>query len=630
MPKRGMIPLSETSAGRDAAARPHPLLLIRRSLALFDPATTRRFYFAIAGSILVALGEVFALLLVLPLMQLITGDVTAGTLPRIRSFLGGPNDDRLATYLASAVILGFILKSLVALTIKWWTSGFVLRRGAAASSSLMRYYLHAPYAMHVQRGAADLLRRMSDAMTQVFDRILNPAISLATELVTIAAMAVTLLFVAPLPTVAVTLYFGVAAWALQRLVRDRVRSSGQRLMSANLEILRYALQALAGIKEIQLRNDQEVFVHRYHDARERAAMEYRTMSFIGELPKYAMEVLFIGAIGIMTALSFALESRSQALGVLALFAVAGFRVLPSCVRFIASLNILRSAEEALDLVEADSRAAKLAEAVPITPRPTALPLREALEIRDLSFRYPDADKPVLSGIDLRIPAGTSLALVGRSGAGKTTLVDLVLGLRQPTTGVIHADGTSIEHQLQAWQAGLAMVPQDVYLLEGSIRENVYFTPGVDDPDDKRLWSVLERASLAELVSELPDGLDSQVGDRGTRLSGGQRQRVGLARALFREPNLLVLDEATSALDNETENEVSRTITRLHGQVTTILVAHRLSTVKHCDQVAFLEGGRISAIGTFEELRRTSPGFARLVALGSLEDSASASSAETNL
>ncbi|WP_210438908.1 ABC transporter ATP-binding protein [Nocardioides xinjiangensis] len=602
--------------------------LVRRALALFDASTTRRFFLAIAGSVVVALGEVLALLLVLPLMQLITGDTAAGALPRLRELLGSPDDSRLAIYLSSAVIGGFIAKSLVALAIRWWTSGFVLRRGAVASSALMRYYLNAPYSLHVQRGAADLLRRMSDAMAQVFDRVLNPAISLATELVTIAAMATTLLVVAPVPTLAVTIYFGLAAYLLQRLVRERMRRSGQELMTANLEILRYALQALSGIKEIQLRNDQEVFVQRYEGARLRAAMEHRTMGFISELPKYAMEILFIGAIGIMTALSFALESRTQALGVLALFAVAGFRVLPSCVRSIASLSLLRSGEEALDLVEEDSRAAHRTLVEVTGAHPAALPLNDALTVRDLTFQYPDADAPVLVDVNLTIPAGSSLALVGRSGSGKSTLVDLILGLQRPTAGVILADSVDIGGALKAWQAGLSMVPQDVYLLEGSIRDNVYFTPGVDDPGDARLHAAIEQASLADLISELPDGVETEVGDRGTRLSGGQRQRVGLARALFRSPHLLVLDEATSALDNETEHEVSRTIRELHGRITTILVAHRLSTVKHCDQVAFLEGGRVSAIGTFDELKEKSPAFARLVALGSLDSGLDATSPGT--
>jgi ABC-type multidrug transport system fused ATPase/permease subunit len=617
LPDEGLSSLTE-AAPQAAPSRTGALRLVRRALALFDAQTTRRFFFALAGSVVVALGEVVALLLVLPLMQLITGDTTAGALPRIRELLGNPDDGRLAVYLSCAVIVGFITKSIVALGIRWWTSGFVLRRGAMASSALMRYYLNAPYSMHVQRGAADLLRRMSDAMGQVFDRVLNPAMSMATELVTIAAMAVTLLIVAPVPTLAVTLYFGLAAYLLQRLVRDRAKSSGQNLMKANLEILRYALQALAGIKEIQLRNDQEIFVERYESARLKAAREHRTMGFIGELPKYAMEVLFIGAIGIMTALSFAMESRTQALGILALFAVAGFRVLPSCVRFIASLNVLRSGEEALDLVEEDSAAARQALIEVTSERPDALPLTEALTIRELTFQYADADTPVLRDIDLTVPAGSSLALVGRSGSGKSTLVDLILGLQRPTSGAILADSVDIGEDLKAWQAGLSMVPQDVYLLEGSIRDNVYFTPGVDDPGDTRLLSAIEQASLGDLARELPDGLETQVGDRGTRLSGGQRQRVGLARALFRAPHLLVLDEATSALDNETEHEVSRTITQLHGHITTILVAHRLSTVKHCDQVAFLENGRITAIGTFDELRAESPAFARLVALGSLD------------
>ena len=312
VPEAGMSDLSDESFDVTESARVGTLRLVRRALALFDSRTTGRFFLAIAGSVVIALGEVVALLLVLPLMQLITGDTSAGALPQVRQHLGDPSDDRLAIYLSCAVIIGFITKSFVALAIKWWSSGFILRRGAVASSDLMRYYLSAPYSMHVQRGAADLLRRMSDAMTQVFDRILNPAVTLATELVTITAMAGTLLVVAPVPTLAVTVYFGLAAWVLQRLVRDYATHSGRRLMESNLEILRYALQALAGIKEIQLRSDQEVFVQRYHHARLSAAMEYRTLIFITELPKYAMEVLFIGAIGIMTALSFALEVRTQA------------------------------------------------------------------------------------------------------------------------------------------------------------------------------------------------------------------------------------------------------------------------------------------------------------------------------
>lgn len=619
MQKEELILLSDIASQRTKLSRVRAVQLVRRALALLDARTTRRFFLAIAGSVVVAAGEVLALLLVLPLMQLITGDTAAGALPIIRRALGNPDDGRLAVYLASAVIIGFIVKSLVTLAIRWWTSGFILRRGAEASSALMRYYLNAPYSMHVQRGAADLLRRMSDAMIQVFDRILNPAISISTELVTVTAMAATLLVVAPIPTLAVAIYFGLAVWVLQRVIRDYATASGRQLMDANLLILRYALQALAGIKEIQLRNDQEIFVERYHGARLDAAREYRTLAFITELPKYAMEVLFIGAIGIMTGLSFTLESRTEALGVLALFGVAGFRILPSCVRLVASLNLLRSGEEALDLVEEDSEAARKVHVEATTPRHNALQLAGGLRIRDLSFQYGDASEPVLVDINLTLPTGSSLALVGRSGSGKSTLVDLILGLQRPTSGSIHAGSVDISTAMKSWQAGLSIVPQDVYLLEGSIRDNVYFTPGVDDPGDTRLLAAIDQASLNDFVRGLPDGLETEVGDRGTRLSGGQRQRVGLARALFRDPQLLVLDEATSALDNVTEYEVSRTITELHGHITTILVAHRLSTVKHCDQVAFLEDGRIAAVGTFDELRRTNVAFARLVTLGSLDD-----------
>jgi ABC-type multidrug transport system fused ATPase/permease subunit len=217
-----------------------------------------------------------------------------------------------------------------------------------------------------------------------------------------------------------------------------------------------------------------------------------------------------------------------------------------------------------------------------------------------------------------VPAGTSLALVGTSGAGKSTLVDVMLGLQRPTGGRILADGVDIGERLPQWQANISMVPQDVYLLDNSLRENIHFALASDPTHDEDLMMVVEQAQLGDLLSELPEGLDTSVGERGTRLSGGQRQRVGIARALYRRPQLLVLDEATSALDNETERRITSTIETLHGQVTVVVVAHRLSTVRRCDQIAFLEAGRVAAIGTFEEVCRANATFAHLVELGTLD------------
>lgn len=589
--------------------------LVTRALRLFDRRTTRRFSLAIAGSIAISAAEVLATLLVIPLMQLILL-APSGTLDRIRRILGDPNDDRLAIILAFTVGMAFVGKSVLGLAIRWWTLGFINRRMVDASADLMRYYLHAPYSLHVQRGSADLLRRLNESMNNVFASILVPAVAVVTDAVTIAGMALALLVIAPLPTVLAISIFGIGTLVLQRYTRRTIMHASWAITDANVLAMRYALQSFGGIKEIKLRNEQDVFVDAYAQAKMASAMQGRIITFLGDFPKYAMETLFVIGIGVMTAVVFAQESSGRALGVLALFAVAGFRVMPGTVRMVASLNTIKSGSASLDLVEEDIEAMR---ATPITSEPigSALPLTRELVLESVSFRYDDATQDVLRDCDLRVPAGSSLALVGSSGAGKSTLVDVILGLQTPTSGRIIADGVDVVTRAREWQAGLAVVPQDVFLLDGSLADNIRFSPHSGTGDEERMRHVVAQAQLQDLVAELPHGLDTHVGERGTRLSGGQRQRVGIARALFRDPHLLILDEATSALDNLTEHRISETIRALRGDVTLIIVAHRLSTVRHCDQIALMSSGRIDAVGTFQGLQAESGEFARLVELGKL-------------
>lgn len=589
--------------------------LVRRALRLFDRRTTKRFTLALVGSIVISVAEVLATLLVIPLMQLIT-QIPSGSLDLIRRMLGQPDDNTLAIVLAAAVGVGFIGKSVLALTIRWWTIGFVSRRMVDASADLMRYYLHAPYSLHVQRGSADLLRRVNDSMSNVFGLILVPAVSIVTDAVTVAGMTIALLIAAPAPTVLAAVIFGLGGYLMQRYTKQTTMRASWAITDSSLVAMRYALQSFGGIKEIKLRNEQDVFVEGYAAAKMESAMQNRTITFLSDFPKYATETLFVIGIGAMTAVLFAQQSSGQALGILALFAVAGFRVMPGTVRVVAALNTIRSGGPSLDLVEGDIQAMRA------TP-PPRLEVRQPMRLEDelrvdgVGFRYDDATTDVLTGCHLAVPAGSSLALVGSSGAGKSTLVDLLLGLQTPTAGRITADGEDTVTRRAEWQAGLAVVPQDVFLLDGSLRDNISFSPQSGDTDEDHLLRVVQHAQLEELVAELPDGLDTHVGERGTRLSGGQRQRVGIARALYRDPQMLVLDEATSALDNETEHRISETVRGLHGDVTLIIVAHRLSTVRYCDQIALLSAGRVAATGTFDGLRRENEEFARLVELGTL-------------
>lgn len=247
-----------------------------------------------------------------------------------------------------------------------------------------------------------------------------------------------------------------------------------------------------------------------------------------------------------------------------------------------------------------------------------MPMSKALVLHDVRFRYSQDGREVLQGISLDIPVGSSVAFVGSSGAGKSTLIDLVMGLQTATAGSITADGTDIATNLVGWQRNVGVVPQDVFLINGSVAENVAFDVAPSDIDEDRVRRALAQADILDFVESQPQGIWSEFGDGGRRLSGGQRQRLGIARALYRRPRILILDEATSALDNETEARIAQTINGLHEDITVIMVAHRLSTVRDADLIAYLEDGRIAAQGRFDELQERSTGFRRLVELGSLD------------
>jgi ABC-type multidrug transport system fused ATPase/permease subunit len=352
----------------------------------------------------------------------------------------------------------------------------------------------------------------------------------------------------------------------------------------------------------------------------RGARAARLREILGSLPRYLLEILFILGIGLIlltNVLASGQDGGPATVGLTALFVAAGFRILPSVTGLLSNVASVRFGEHFLEIVHTEVLAARQVHATTEAPAPK-LPFRDELRVEEVSFRYPDGDEDALTGVSITIAQGGSVALVGGSGAGKTTLLDVILGLHDPREGRVKVDGVDIADVKRRWQANIAYVPQDVYLLDGTMAENIAFDQAKGDIDPGLLQSAIEQAQLEELVAQLPSGVDTPIGEKGSRLSGGQRQRVGIARALYRQPELLVLDEATSALDNETEHRINETIRALSGDITVLVVAHRLSTVRHADQVVFMKGGRVECVGTFDEVRQQNPEFERLASLGSLE------------
>ncbi|WP_341359326.1 ABC transporter ATP-binding protein [Georgenia sp. M64] len=589
---------------------------------IFDRRTKQKLILASVMSIAIALLDTIAIALVLPLVNLATGAADdAGSAGFVSRLLGDPEPQTLTLILTIVVVALFILKDLGAMAYTWWMAGFKAINRVDLSSRLLRHFLTSPFTVVARRSSSEMIRTMNDAVTQVFGTTVYGLMGMVSNVTSIAAILTALLISAPVPTLVVAVYFGLAALLYLRVVKPRATAAGVVASEAARDAWRTALAALGGIKELNLRGTQEHFVRNYRDAAMRGARAGRTAEFISGMPRYLLEILFIVAVGIILVVGISTSGQDATaggtIGVLAMFVAAGFRVLPSVTGLLGNIGGLRFGARYLDIVHTEVTEARRIEERHEEDGPP-ITFAEALRVEKVSFRYPDGSADVLSGVTLTVPHGNSVALVGGSGAGKTTLVDIMLGLHDPTSGRVAVDGADIAGRKRRWQGGIGYVPQDVYLLDATLAENIAFDQDRSAIDRELLASAIAQAQLDELVSELPNGIDTPIGEKGSRLSGGQRQRVGIARALYRRPHLLVLDEATSALDNETEHRIGETITALHGSITVVIVAHRLSTVRDCDSIAFMKVGRIECTGTFEEVRASNAEFARLVTLGSLE------------
>ncbi len=586
---------------------------------LFDRTSRAKLAVAMVGSVAVSFVETGSILLLLPLMALLAGGQdSGGMVGALAHALGDPPRETLVLVLLGFVIGGFILKDVFTIWFRWWALGFMARKQVETASHMLSHLLRAPYALHMQRSTADLMRIVGDAVAQYFGRTVGGTMAVVSESITIATIAGAMIAVMPVETFVVIAYFAVAALVFTRSIKPRAVAAGEVQLEASRMSLEWLIWGFGGIQEIKIRHAQDHYVEGFTHWTEEGAQAGRVASFLTELPKYLLELLFILGLGILIVSVTLAGGAGSLFGTLAVLGAAAFRILPSLTRLLASITTVRAGESAREFLyaELDREDAETLTQPALTSE--RLPFARTLELRDVGFTYPDGDRPVLDGIDLTIPAGSSVAIVGGSGAGKTTLANLLLGLYLPSRGAILADGVDTAPQLPAWQNNVAVVPQDVWLMDSTLAENIAFDQRPDDIDRERLASAIAQAQLSDLVENVFGGVDAHFGERGARLSGGQKQRIGIARALYRNPSFLLLDEATSALDNETERRITDTIARLHGSITIVVIAHRLSTVRDLDTVVLLKDGGIEDQGTFAELVARNAGFAHLVELGRLD------------
>jgi ABC-type multidrug transport system fused ATPase/permease subunit len=562
-------------------------------------------WFLVGLMILIALSttiEMAGISVFLPLVQIILDPAAAREVPLIRNALIMLADDdveKFARIFGLGIFLFFVVKNLVLSGISYIQNRFVQFKLAEYTRDLLNSYLTLPYVFHLTRNSAELIKNVKISAPQVFARGILALLQLSMDAMTVAGILLLLLYIDPMTTIGLSVLLGGSMAIYYSLIHHRMLAWSQMALRHNGRTFVWLNQALGAIKETKLSGRSQFFVDTFgRESIEQAHYETLLVT-IPQWPRMIIETVAVG--GVMFLIFIVIQPRGStidALPVMGAFAFAALRIMPALSRLMSSLTLLRGSAAALDEVYDDL--VRVSELYHVIPAGQPLQMKHSIVLENVSFFYPDG-RNALRDISMTISAGESVAFVGRSGAGKTTAVDIILGLLAPTSGRILIDGNDITKQPESWQRNMGYIPQTVYLIDDTIRRNIALGYPDAEIDAVRLEAVIDMAHMSEVVSNLPDGLDTIVGERGTRLSGGQRQRIAIARALYGDPDILVMDEATAALDNETEREISRAISELSGRTTLIIIAHRLSTVKACDRLYLFENGQIVDSGSYDTL-----------------------------
>lgn len=504
----------------------------------------------------------------------------------VYNLFGITSPNMFLALLAVGLIIIYILKNVYLTGMNYGIYRFSYNNQKRIAESLLRSYLKQPYTFFLQKNSAELIRNINEDVSMLMDTVLS-VMQLSVEIIVCGLLLVYLLFMDKTITLVVGFVLVMFLLLIMRTVKKSIRTRGQNVREARAGMTQWLLQSFGGIKETKLLERESFFMNRFSGQCSKFANNhcaYQTLSYI---PKPAMETVCIASLlGVIAIKLLRGVDSEYFISTVSVFAVAAFRLLPAFNRITGYMSRIMFNHHGVnsvyhDLKEVEELEKQLDKKSTIVD---SLPFEKEIEINNVSFHYPDVDENVLTNISITIPKNKSVAFVGPSGAGKTTLADIVLSVLAPQEGGVLVDGEKIENNISRWHAKLGYIPQTIYLIDDTIRNNIAYGVEKDKIDDSKLLSVIEEAQLKEFVDSLEDGLDTYIGEGGVRLSGGQRQRIGIARALYGDPEILILDEATSALDTDTETAVMDAINSLAGKKTLIIIAHRLSTIENCDIV----------------------------------------------
>ncbi|WP_223625940.1 ABC transporter ATP-binding protein [Microbacterium sp. EST19A] len=586
---------------------------VLRDLLPLLPEGARRYFagYMVATTAITALDVV-----AMSLLALIIGPALSGgtlSLPIIGEV---PTESLPLLALGACVLI--IIKSVLSVTLHWFATRRFARYELEIGDRMFKAYINSSWEERSKRSVAEITRIADAGIANTMAGFLLPLMRVPSMIFTFVLIIAVLLVADPLTAVIAFGYLGLVALIVHQVVTKRSLEAAQVNLTYSYRVAILMTEMMEALKELSLRNRLSEVSDLVATNRSRSVRARANGGFLGIIPGFAFEAALIGGVILIGGFAFWQGGITAALSSVALFAATGFRLIPAITGIQGGIvQAVASTPAALDVI-GDLMSAEKDMESSSTPEDTAVLAESPRELRldDVRFRYPSASEDVIRGMSLDIPLGSSLGIVGPSGAGKSTLIDLLLGLSQASRGLISIDGAPLNSVLKQWRGRVGYVPQRVALFDGSIAQNVALT-WTEEVDEERVLNALERAQLGPLIRSRAGGIHERIGERGVSLSGGQQQRLGIARALYTDPLVLVLDEATSSLDTKTEDEVTKSIRALQGEVTLISVAHRLSTIKDYDRICYVDEGVIAASGTFLEVASMLPDFAEQVVLAGL-------------
>ena len=577
----------------------------------------RRQFGLLMGLMLVsAFAEVVSLGAVLPFLGILIAPDKVFNHPIVANMApawGITSADQLVLPLTIAFTAAALIAGAIRILLLWVSTRLAYATGADLSIEVYRRTLYQPYRVHLARNSSEVINGITNKVNSVTFGVLMSSLTLVSSTVLLVAIMLALISIDPMVASVVVVGFGASYALITWLARHRLKRNSQRIAYEQTQVVKVVQEGLGGIRDVLLDGTQPVYCDIYRQADHPLRQAQGSTVFISGSPRPMMEAL---GMVLIAALAYALSRQiggiATALPVLGALALGAQRLLPAMQQIYSSWAIIAGSHASLaDTIEL------LDQPLPaelLQPAPAPLPFEDTIRFDAVRFRYTSDGPWVLDDFNLVIPKGTRVGFVGSTGSGKSTTLDLLMGLLTPTEGELLLDGEPVKgNRLRAWQRTIAHVPQSIYLADTTLTENIAFGVPRDAIDLNRIRQAARQAQIADFIESQPDGYNVYVGERGIRLSGGQRQRIGIARALYKQASVLVFDEATSALDNATEQSVMEAIEGFSRDLTILLIAHRLTTVRRCDIVVQLEHGRVVAQGTYEHLIECSPSFRKMAA-----------------